>query len=346
MGERHRTRPPSHPRPPPPRRAQPRGHHANRLEPGRTCRRNLRRLTLHRPLTRRRSSWHDQGHPLRPMGVHVPRNHRHPPQASPSGKTCKEQKPGRTQVTDLGIIARENLFATGGNLLPTPQATNATYSSNGYGPNLHETAGTLRDSFGPYAPAVAHWETITGRTAPAPTEPPLREGGKPRLSVRFVEWHGTTRRTRHRRRPIARENPTRPRQRSCPAASSRRDPASPPAGTPSRPRGRLARIRSRNMMNTLRSTRPRSRGYITCDMCGTRIPRNVQYSRTETADMGTIITVRVCDHCATCVNLCARDTDWQFGDDGFTADDLREWALNSNAIEATQYLARTEQTLP
>lgn len=78
--------------------------------------------------------------------------------------------------------------ASEGNLLPTPQATNATYSSNGYGPNLHEIAGTLRDSFGPYAPAVARWETITGRTAPAPTEPPLREGGKPRLSVRFVEW--------------------------------------------------------------------------------------------------------------------------------------------------------------
>jgi DNA (cytosine-5)-methyltransferase 1 len=77
--------------------------------------------------------------------------------------------------------------ASEGNLLPTPQATNATYSSAGYGANLHETAGTLRDSFGPYAPAIARWETITGRTAPAPTEPPLREGGKPRLSVRFVE---------------------------------------------------------------------------------------------------------------------------------------------------------------
>ena len=113
------------------------------------------------------------------------------PVAQAPGNTAEahlRKKPGRTQVTDLGIIAREGLFTTGGNLLPTPQATNATYSSYVYGPNLHETAGTLRDSFGPYAPAIAHWETITGRTAPAPTEPPLREGGKPRLSVRFVEW--------------------------------------------------------------------------------------------------------------------------------------------------------------
>lgn len=113
------------------------------------------------------------------------------PVAQAPGNTAEahlRKKPGRTQVTDLGIIAREGLFTTGGILLPTPQATNATYSSAGYGANLHETAGTLRDSFGPYAPAIAHWETITGRTAPAPTEPPLREGGKPRLSVRFVEW--------------------------------------------------------------------------------------------------------------------------------------------------------------
>ena len=113
------------------------------------------------------------------------------PVAQASGNSAEahlRKKPGCTQVTDLGIIAREGLFTTGGNLLPTPQATNATYSSAGYGANLHETAGTLRDSFGPYAPAVARWETITGRTAPAPTEPPLREGGKPRLSVRFVEW--------------------------------------------------------------------------------------------------------------------------------------------------------------
>lgn len=99
-------------------------------------------------------------------------------------------------------------------------------------------------------------------------------------------------------------------------------------------------------MNVIRSTRPRSRGRITCDMCGTKIPRNAQYSRTETADMGTIVTVRVCDHCDTCINLCAQETDWQLGDDGFTADDLREWATNSSATEAAQYLARTEQTLP
>ena len=75
------------------------------------------------------------------------------PVAQASGNSAEahlRKKPGRTQVTDLGIIAREGLFTTGGILLPTPQATNATYSSAGYGANLHETAGTIRDSFGPF----------------------------------------------------------------------------------------------------------------------------------------------------------------------------------------------------
>lgn len=74
-------------------------------------------------------------------------------------------------------------------LLPTPQATYAPRSSPGYGPNLHEIAlAADMSSFGPYAPAIAKWEQITGRAAPPPTTPPRRAGGKPQLSARFVEW--------------------------------------------------------------------------------------------------------------------------------------------------------------
>lgn len=73
-------------------------------------------------------------------------------------------------------------------LLPTPQATYAPRSSPGYGPNLHETATTLPHTYGPYAPAIAWWEHVTGRAAPPPTNPPRRKGGKPQLSARFVEW--------------------------------------------------------------------------------------------------------------------------------------------------------------
>lgn len=105
-------------------------------------------------------------------------------------------------------------------LPPTPQATNATYSGAGYGPNLHEVATALLPTpkaadgvmglprtsgrppeksthlatrleytdYGDYAPAIARWEKVTGWAAPPPTTPPRRAGGKPRLSARFVEW--------------------------------------------------------------------------------------------------------------------------------------------------------------
>ena len=144
------------------------------------------------------------------------------PIAQPSGNSPSEhlrKKPGRERVTDLAIIVENNLLPTGG-LLPTPQATNATYSGAGYGPNLHEVATALLPTpkaadgvmglprtsgrppeksthlatrleytdYGDYAPAIARWEKVTGWAAPPPTTPTRREGGKPRLSARFVEW--------------------------------------------------------------------------------------------------------------------------------------------------------------
>ncbi|MFB7798962.1 DNA cytosine methyltransferase [Isoptericola sp. NPDC056134] len=42
-------------------------------------------------------------------------------------------------------------------------------------------------AFGQYGDAIARWETVLGRVAPAPTEPTGREGAH-RLSPRFVEW--------------------------------------------------------------------------------------------------------------------------------------------------------------
>lgn len=73
-------------------------------------------------------------------------------------------------------------------LLPTPQATYAPRSSPGYGPNLHEAVATTDATFGPYAPAIARWEHVTGRAAPPPSTPSRRAGGKPQLSALFVEW--------------------------------------------------------------------------------------------------------------------------------------------------------------
>ena len=76
-----------------------------------------------------------------------------------------------------------------GALIPTPQATNATASSAGYGANLHEVArGMETGVFGAYGQAIARWERVLGRPAPSPTVPSTREGGRARLSTRFVEW--------------------------------------------------------------------------------------------------------------------------------------------------------------
>lgn len=71
-------------------------------------------------------------------------------------------------------------------LLPTPKATNNENwqdAAAGYGPNL----GGARTLWGPYAPAIARWECVLGRPAPAPTEAG-RKGGGQRLRPRFVEW--------------------------------------------------------------------------------------------------------------------------------------------------------------
>ena len=43
-----------------------------------------------------------------------------------------------------------------------------------------------RIAWGDYGPAIARWERVIGRPAPAPTEP--RRSGAPRLSPAFVEW--------------------------------------------------------------------------------------------------------------------------------------------------------------
>lgn len=121
---------------------------------------------------------------------------------------------------DRAHVARGLLSPRGVDLLPTPQATVSTYSSQGYGPNLNEVAVTLMPTpkasdgeyglprtsgrppeksahlatrlaytdYGVYAEAIARWERVTGRRATSPTEPAARAGGRPRLSAVFVEW--------------------------------------------------------------------------------------------------------------------------------------------------------------
>jgi len=77
-------------------------------------------------------------------------------------------------------------------LLPTPQAQDAKGHTPSNAINRARQGRQVMlahavDSFGDYAPAIARWEAILGRPAPAPTEP-TGKGGAHRLSARFVEW--------------------------------------------------------------------------------------------------------------------------------------------------------------
>lgn len=106
----------------------------------------------------------------------------------PDGQPWDMRRPARPRQTQGGRPQCEPTGPGLGPLMPTPQATYAPRSSPGYGPNLHEAAAAIDATFGPYAPAIARWEQVTGRAAPPPTTPSRRAGGKPQLSARFVEW--------------------------------------------------------------------------------------------------------------------------------------------------------------
>lgn len=78
-------------------------------------------------------------------------------------------------------------------LLPTPVSDNSRglpSSGTAYA-SLPNAVALLpgaahHDRWGEYADAIARWEAVLGRPAPAPTE--LGPKGSPRLSPRFVEW--------------------------------------------------------------------------------------------------------------------------------------------------------------
>jgi DNA (cytosine-5)-methyltransferase 1 len=74
-------------------------------------------------------------------------------------------------------------------LLPTPRTQNNENRQNaGYVGEDGNFYGLLHnpDRWGDYTPAIARWEAILGRPAPAPTQTSAK--GNPQLSPAFVEW--------------------------------------------------------------------------------------------------------------------------------------------------------------
>jgi len=117
------------------------------------------------------------------------------PVAQPSGNSPSEhlrKKPGREVVTDLAIIAENGLIESGGRLLlPTPTASEGAKGgpNQAYGSGGATLSGTIPHltSWGPYANAIAGWETVMGRPAPAPVRMDGK-GGKARLNPELTEW--------------------------------------------------------------------------------------------------------------------------------------------------------------
>lgn len=117
----------------------------------------------------------------------------HPDKAEREGRTLRLSSQVVHMVAPNQL--EDDLMQSGGKLLPTPLAGDAdngnvndpeSRRSQGRSVGMQNVAPTIVDSFGPYADAIARWETVTARSAPAPTE--LTPKGKHRLSARFVEW--------------------------------------------------------------------------------------------------------------------------------------------------------------
>lgn len=109
------------------------------------------------------------------------------PRATDGEKGCPGQRGSHGDLTLPSAAVRVPT-----RLLPTPRV------SDGCGPGRHGDGGAdLRTTvaglgqpdeqrWGGYADAVARWELLLGRPAPAPTQ--TGRHGKPVLAPRFVEW--------------------------------------------------------------------------------------------------------------------------------------------------------------
>jgi hypothetical protein len=97
-------------------------------------------------------------------------------------KTSQERLDSGHQV-DLPNVAID--------LLQTPQVDDSKNTGHNQtrrktlASQIWETSRTM--SWGKYEPAIRRWESVLGRSAPAPTNPDGKEGAH-RLAAEFVEW--------------------------------------------------------------------------------------------------------------------------------------------------------------
>lgn len=105
----------------------------------------------------------------------------------PTPRASDGEKGGPNQRGSKGDLTVSSAV----HLPPTPRASDPATTSSHASPGFTKPLGQVArescaDTFGPYADAIARWESVMGREAPAPTE--LTAKGKHRLSARFVEF--------------------------------------------------------------------------------------------------------------------------------------------------------------
>lgn len=127
-------------------------------------------------LRRHRSVAGRRGFRQSPIGGATP----HPDHAADDGERARS----RPQVGDGGVTADAS-SARLGQHPGEPSAKEAGPGSR----DIPAGAGRPRPDrdWGPYRPAIERWEHVTGRLAPAPTNPDGRDGAH-RLAPEFVEW--------------------------------------------------------------------------------------------------------------------------------------------------------------
>lgn len=90
-----------------------------------------------------------------------------------------------------GSLDDHNLWSVAARLLPTPSVADVEggrkHRSGERSDELLLNGIAHHQAWGQYAAAIARWEAVLGRPAPAPTDP-TGKGGAHRLSPRFVEW--------------------------------------------------------------------------------------------------------------------------------------------------------------
>ena len=98
------------------------------------------------------------------------------------------RRPPTTDTASHGDPHQPDSGHQAGQPLGTESGTGVGDRTGGAAPGadgLGRSPGEL--AWGPYAPAIARWEHVLARTAPAPTVPG-RRGGNPVLNPAFVEW--------------------------------------------------------------------------------------------------------------------------------------------------------------